>query len=411
MKNNIFSSLLITIAIFGSGTSCNSQGNPSPGSKTADKTKTAPAKFTEGKDYTEFVRARIMDKVGFGQPVEAFSILIPKNWKFDGAIMWTAPGNTCAGTNQGVKAVSPDGKYSFEMLPNYMWSYTDNQQLQQFNQQYGNSQYCSQGQPINAEAYFRNVFAPNDLNNPEIISINENAGGSQVLQESNEKARQELMRYGASQVNFYPSSIYAKVKWTNGSHAIVICGVNIIETFIPNTYTGTYNKSYTTVASERIVFMYPESETDKAPNLLSVIMASFRTNYAWKNAVDNFWLEVRQQRQIVHVGKIRMMDEQTRQMGEDAIKKGDQNLKNMDANMRSWEASQQSQDRVHTNFIKTIREVENYRDETGKIELSSGYNHAWSRSDGSSFIMSDNPNFDPSSVFQDNRWKEMKKVQ
>jgi hypothetical protein len=54
--------------------------------------------------------------------------------------------------------------------------------------------------------------------------------------------------------------------------------------------------------------------------------------------------------------------------------------------------------------------VENYRDETGKIEMSSGYSHAWSRSDGSSFIMSNNPNFDPSLVFQDQQWKEMKKV-
>ncbi|MCA0348883.1 MAG: hypothetical protein LCH35_06450 [Bacteroidetes bacterium] len=62
-------------------------------------------------------------------------------------------------------------------------------------------------------------------------------------------------------------------------------------------------------------------------------------------------------------------------------------------------------------FIKTIREVENYSDATGKVELVTGYNHAWSRSDGSSFIMSDNPNFNPSSVFQDQRWKEMKKVE
>lgn len=105
------------------------------------------------------------------------------------------------------------------------------------------------------------------------------------------------------------------------------------------------------------------------------------------------------------------MDEQTRQMGENAIKKGQQNLNAMDANMRNWEASQQSQDRIHTNFVKAIREVETYKDETGRIELSSGYNHAWSRSDGSSFIMSDNPNFDPSSVFQDQQWKEMKKVE
>jgi hypothetical protein len=105
-----------------------------------------------------------------------------------------------------------------------------------------------------------------------------------------------------------------------------------------------------------------------------------------------------------------MMDEQTRKMGEQAIKSGQERLNNMDMNLRSWEERQNSQDRMHTNFIKTIREVENYQDETGKYELSSSYNHAWSRGDGSTFIMSNNPNFDPASVLQDQNWKEMKKV-
>ena len=82
----------------------------------------------------------------------------------------------------------------------------------------------------------------------------------------------------------------------------------------------------------------------------------------------------------------------------------------MDMDLRSWEEGQTSQDRINTEFIKTIREVETYRDETGKVELNSGYDHAWSRGDGDNFILSNNPNFDPSSVFQDQRWKEMKVV-
>ncbi|MBK6285366.1 MAG: hypothetical protein IPF54_24340 [Draconibacterium sp.] len=153
-----------------------------------------------------------------------------------------------------------------------------------------------------------------------MISIKENTGGMQALQESNEKTRQELMRYGASQVNFYPSGIYATVKWANNSEAIIICGVNIIETVIPNPYNGSYSKNFTSVASERIVFMYPTGENEKAANMLSVMMGSIRTNTAWKNAVDNFWLAIRQQSNTVHIGKIRMMDEQTRQIGNAAIK-------------------------------------------------------------------------------------------
>ena len=167
---------------------------------------------------------------------------------------------------------------------------------------------------------------------------------------------------------------------------------------------------YTTQVTKRIVYKYPEKEKEQAKKQFSLIMASFRSNPAWNDAVNNFWKDVRQKKHVAHIGKIRMMDEQTRQIGNQAIKNGAERLKSMDNDFRSWEASQSSQDRMHTNFIKSIREVENYTDGSGKYELSSGYNHAWSRGDGNSFLLSDNPNFDPAAVFQDQNWKEMKKL-
>jgi len=411
MKHTIFCHLLIGSVALLQVSSCNSQDKKASNKSGADKAKPGAAKYVAGKDYTEFTRARVMDKVGFAQPVEAFSILIPANWKFDGRIIWNPPGTACAGNNQEVKASAPDGKYSFEMFPNDMWGFNSDPQMDQFNRSQPSVKYCGNGEPMNATVYFRNVFAPNELGNAEIVSLNENSNGVQVMEESNNKTRQELMRYGAAQVNLYPSAVYAKVKWSNGTEGIVVCGVNIVETIVPNMYNGTSTKIFTTVASERVVLKHPAGDSAQAANLMSVMLSSVRTNTEWKNTVNNFWASIRQQKQIAHIGKIRMMDEQTRQMGANAIKKGQQNLNNMDANMRNWEASQQSQDRIHTNFVKAIREVETYRDETGKVELSSGYNHAWSRSDGGSFIMSDNPNFDPSSVLQDQRWKEMKKIE
>ncbi|MBA3648474.1 MAG: hypothetical protein H0W62_07985 [Chitinophagales bacterium] len=412
MKRYIFYHFLFCSAALIGVVSCNSQNKPvnnKNNSTTSNKVKTTSSNYTEGKDYVEFTRARVLDKVGFSQPVEAFSLLIPKTWKLDGDIMWTPPGTPCAGNNLRVKATSPDGKFIFEMLPNIAWNFDP--QLGPPNQSQGNSEFCSYGAPMNAETYFKNVFARKELGNPEVISVNANPGGVQSIEENNAKSRQELMGYGASQVNYYTSAITANVKWTNGTEGIVLCGINILEGTIPNIYNGSSSKIFTTSASERSVFVFPAGERDKATNMLSVIMGSIRTNTAWKKTVDEFWLGVREQSNIAHIGRIKMNDDLTRQMGDNAIKKGQQNISNMDANMRSWEASQQSGDRIHTNFVKAIREVENYRDETGKIELSSGYDHAWSRSDGSSFIMSNNSSFDPSSVFVDQSWKEMQKVE
>ena len=411
MKNSIMPAIFLTIITLLSVVSCNSQNNSSgvkPVAASSKQTaKASTAKFVEGKDYTLFDRVRILDREGFQQPVEAFSLLIPKGWKTEGSIIWVQPGNACAGNNMGFRAKSPDGNYHFEMFPNYIWSHNPQSLYQEPN---SGSPYCGTGQPLDAEKYLQQVFI-RELGSPQIVEIKSNDAGAQAMRANENKTRQELMKYGASQVLFYPSAITAKVKWNDGSEGLVMCGVSVMEITIPNPYNGTYTKSYTSAASQKMLLRYPAKESAAAPNMFSVILSSMRTNTNWKNVVDNFWIAVRERKHVAHLGTLKMLDDQTAQMGRDAIKKGQQNLNNMDNNMRSWEASQQSQDRIHTNFVKAIREVETYRDETGVVELNSGYNHAWSRSDNTSFIMSDNPNFDPSSVFQDQRWKEMKKVQ
>lgn len=401
----IFSAILFCVS------SCQSQGKT--GTEKKNNAAKLPSKtsytFIQGKDYNLFKRARVMDKTGFAQPVEAFSFLIPEGWTSSGDVFWTAPGSTCAGTNSYFKATSPDGKYSFELFPAVIWGFVTDPQLASF-QKNNTSRYCTYGEPLDAEHYLQQVFLTGDLGNPQVLEIKPNQAGAMEMQKKAEKYKRELDSYGYGKTNHYPSAANATVRWKDGSEGIVTCGVLIAESIIPNQYDGSYSKTFTTAAMERVALKYPAGEAEKAAAMLSVIMSSYRTNIAWKNSVDNYWLEVRQNNHMVHIGKIKMMDDLTRQMGETAIRNGQQRLNDMDTNMRNWEAKQQSEDRMHTNFVKAIREVENFRDETGKVELGSGYNHAWSRGDGSSFIMSDNPNFDPSAIFQDQRWKEMKKV-
>jgi hypothetical protein len=365
--------------------------------------------FVEGKDYNVFDRVRIMDNQGFQLPVEAYSLLLPKGWQHQGEIMWTMPGQTCAGNNAWLKATSPDNKYSLEFLPNQILSWMTNQQLLQWNMQnQGNSKYCIFNQPIGAEQYLRSGFVQ-ELGNPQIVKAESNSAVVTELQNMFQKGRAELMQYGAQDVQGYSSAVNAEVKWNDGTEGFVILGVMVYETTIANTYTGTYDKSYTTSITKKTVFKYPAAEKEKAKSLFAVIMASMRSNTAYNDAVNSFWRQVRQDKNRVHWEKIRVMDEQTRRIGEQAIAKGNQRLKDMDTEMRTWEAKQSSQDKMHTDFIKTIREVENFRDETGKYEMVSGYNHAWSRGDGTSFVLSDNPNFDPAFVFKDQQWKQMKK--
>lgn len=400
---------LLTVFIIQSfATGCSGQ-NVKPGN--SNKQKQTNQQFMEGNDYTVFERVRMMDKQGFTQPAEAYSLLLPKGWKTTGEVIWIMPGQTCAGNNAWLKASSPDGKFSLEFMPHNILSWSTNQESLQFSMSAaGPSPYCGFSQPVGAEQYLRSTFAQ-QIGNPQIVKVEANNAVIQEMQPMIEKSRTELIQYGAAGVQGYPSAVNAEVKWNDNTEGFVLLCSVVTEMLVQNMYTGGYDKSFTTAITKKTVFKYPAGEKEKAKVLFSAIMASMRSNTEYTNAVNRFWLQVRQQSNRTHWEKIRLMDERTRQIGEQTIQQGNQRLKDMDKQMRSWEATQtSSNDKMHTDFIKTIREVENFRDETGKYEVAAGYDHVWSRGDGSSFVLSNNPNFNAASVFQDQAWKQMKKV-
>ncbi|RYY61805.1 MAG: hypothetical protein EOO05_05105 [Chitinophagaceae bacterium] len=367
--------------------------------------------FTEGVDYLLFERVRILDTKGFADGAEAYSMLLPKGWNVESEIIWNGPGSGCDGTNQHIKATSADGKYSIEFFPMKLWGWTSNEQLRDMQQQTASpSAYCDFGQPMTAEEYLRGDFVSQELGGATIRDLKSNQPVADEMALTNDKTRRELMSYGAADVQFRQTAVTASLDFNDNTEGIVLCGMSNIETTIPNVYNGSYDKSYTSQAQQRILFRFPKGQGQQADKMLSVMMSGFRTNPSWRDAVNSFWKDVREKKQVAHIGRIRMMDEQTRRIGEEAIRRGNERLADMDVQMYNWEQKQQSQDRIHSEFIKTIRGVENYQDASGKIELSSGYDHAWSRGDGSGFIMTNNSTFDPSSVFQDQEWKEMKKV-
>ena len=365
----------------------------------------------QANDYSVFERVRIMDNHGFTQPVEAFSLLLPQGWHHQGEIVWIMPGQPCAGNNMWLRASSPDNQYTLDFLPNIILNWSTNQELMQFNMfNAGQSPYCRYSQPVGAEQYLHHTFV-HELGNPQIIKVEPNNEVVLALQPMIEKSHRELMQYGAADVQSFPSAVNAEVKWDDNTEGFVMLCAVVGETLIQNMYTGGFDKSFTTAITKRTVFRYPAGEKEKAAMLFSAIMASIHSNPAHGNAVNSFWQQPRQQSNRLHWDKIKLMDEQTRQMGERAIQQGNERLKAMDNQIRSWEAKQtSSDDRMHKEFIKTIREVENFQDETGKYEMAAGYDHVWSRGDGSSFVLSNNPNFDAAATFQDQAWRKMRKV-
>lgn len=396
--------LLLAIAPF--FISCNSKTKEAGETGRSGAADGKKSDYAEGTDYLVYERIRIMDKNGFSEPVEALSLLLPKGWTQESEIVW-AKGTGCDGTTGWLKAKSADGTFSIQMFPSKVYGWNDEQSLNRTNNNSGN---CGAMQPMEAEPYLRKVFGPNELNNPEVVNVKMNNEVVAQMQQKNQEVIVEMQQYGAGRISFNQTAVNADVRWPDGTGGFVILGVNSSTTEVPNIYNGSSSNIYTTEARSRVVFKYPKGEEENARNQFAAIMSSIRTNPAWSNAVNSYWKQARQQSNVAHQQRIRMNDELTRSMGAAAIQRGQERLNNMDLQMRSWEQQQSSQDRMHTNFIKTIREVDNFKDATGTYEMSSSYSNAWSRGDGNSFIMSNNSNFNPQAVFKDQNWQEMKKV-
>ncbi len=225
--------------------------------------------YKEGTDYLLFERVRMLDKVGFTEPQEAYSIMLPKGWTHEGEVLWNSPGTSCAGTFKWLKTKSADAKYGFEIYPDMVYSWTTNAEINQFNlNNPGSALNCAPREPMNAEQYLKNIFAPDELGNPEIVKIEPNQYVVEQMQQKNEETMQELRQYGAGEMQFYQTAINAEVRWPNGTEGLIVLGASLLETVIPNVYDGSYNQAYTTLITNRIVFKYPKGENEQAKNRL-----------------------------------------------------------------------------------------------------------------------------------------------
>ncbi|HEY0979178.1 MAG TPA: hypothetical protein VGE21_17025 [Flavobacteriales bacterium] len=401
-------------------TSCSEQGTNSANAQTNGAK--PGGDWIEGKDYTVLERVRFMDNTGFQQPAEAFSVLVPKGWKHDGGILWKSL-QECRAEMVSARweVASPDRTITFRSLPSHTWQWASDGLMMQNMQMQAARGGCGVGPDMTAEQYLREVLLK-ELGGATITEVEPNREAEQELAQQASAFQANAGRYGGS-TDVRPSAVTARVKWGDGTEGIMLCSVRCITTTMQNAYTGEYQQLGMNTATERSWVRFPAARRAEAETFLANLKSSIRTNPAWKEAVENYFAELGRQQDREHHIRMAAIDQQTRNMtaahnqrmadiqaqGAANTQRHNERMANMDNSMRSWEQQQASQDRQHTRFVQTIREVETWQGSGGAVELSSGYDQAWSRGDGT-YILSNKPGFDPSSAFQDQNWTEMKRA-
>ena len=351
--------------------------------------------FVEGKDYVVLERLRVMDPTGFAQPTEAYSILVPKGWKSQGGITWQV-GNPCMieAIRNRVSVTSPDGRMALEIYPVQQWEWWDDQlmlQTQMQQQQNPVFRRCSIAQPMDAGQFLQGPMAQEM--GAQVLNVEPNDDMNAVLRQQAQAANQQFQQAGVNVEN-RPSAAMATLRYPDGSGGIALCSIGMTVAWMPNYMTGGQSASYTCQALQKIALRCPAGQEAEARKLLSTVLASFRVNPEWQGGV---------QRMMNNVAAV----EQQETMKRAAIQRDAMNY-SADLQQRTWEEGQASRDRIAEGWSQTLRGVETWSDPSGaSIELSAGYNEAWSRPDGT-YILSNDPLFDPSVAFQED-WKRLQK--
>ncbi|MBK9515613.1 MAG: hypothetical protein IPO05_18860 [Flavobacteriales bacterium] len=352
--------------------------------------------YKEGTDYHILQRVRVMDQNGFGRPAEAASFLLPKGWKLSGGIQWLV-GHPCM--NESVasqwSATSPDGTMELRGFPVRSWQWHDDQQVVQdmMRNQQGVMKSCDIMPPYDAEAFVREQVLP-ELGGASIVSAEPAVALVRTMEEQAQRNNAAVLQAGITNAAFRPSATKVHLRWPDGMEGTLLCSVDQTIFMMPNYLHGGMSGSYQCQSNFRLLVRYPAGKQEEAERIMGTAIASTRFNPAWQQAVAQVFSNV-------------AAVERTEAAKRAGLWRDAQNYTS-DLQRRTWEEGQASRDRINTEWGQVIRGVDEWKDPSGSsIELSAGYNDAWSRPDGT-YILSNDPNFDPRVVLQED-WQRMEK--
>jgi hypothetical protein len=300
---------------------------------------------------------------------------------------------------QELVATSPDGEIEFHFYPTRTFTYSDDPQLLELLEVGARSGGCQVGETFDASQYIQRFAqeigaAANNVRTDE--------PRERQFRELNEKVTNG--NYGGSKIDSQTTFVDGELRFNDGKEGIANIGVTVMTNTQQNYFSGGTTRSMSTNVFYATVVKFPPERKKEATDIAALIVSSSRTNPVWSKAKDDFLTKLGN---IEHSGRM----ERIRLVGEQSRAYARQRDQAMDDQMRSWERQQESQDSSHRQFVRTIREVDTWKDSSGdNVDLNSGYKYGWSKPDGS-YILTDNPDFDPSIKYGSSSWEKMRKVE
>lgn len=327
-------------------------------------------------------RAEIVDRRGFDKPMVAMTMLVPAGWRQQGEVAWTV-GAFCTRPYQPVlKAESPDGRGAIELATGEGWGANS----------FGPaSKECPHAAHGSAEVYLK-------------AWVQRHRPGAQWLDyrarpERSRPAQQQALAGGGG-IKTWIETGQALIGYTQGGQAMresLAVSISFMAMQVPMVNRAPM-QSIQGESFGVLAWRAPEGQLDFRQ--FDAMWQTLKSEPEWQARINTATSQMARENAATQaeIGRINAATAaETRAHMQQRAQIRAQTQAEVSA-IHSGIARDRaaSQDRMHTDRVRVIREVELYRGSGGgaAVELPSHYRHAWRLRDGS-YVMTDSPNFDP----------------
>ncbi len=327
-----------------------------------------------------FVTYRYVDPM---TRMEVFRLLIPKGWKAEGSVTWSA--DPALPARSRFRFHNPKGFEELNFYPTRAFFWTDNRLFLSTNPP-GTLRFGTLvSQPVGLrEAFTRSI----------IPAARKNANNVRIVAEKQAPELEELARgVPTPGVNTSASAGRMRVVYGEGGRQIEEEFYAAVSQY--QTYPGNYFINYWYID---YVFSFRDErgKLDSRSKLFQTMLYSLKLNRSWFGKVVNV-KEMLAQRYIRGIKAVGRMGQMVAQAGSQM----------REEQQRAWEQRQQVNDRIVQNFSDHIRGVDRYIDQrAGKeVELPAGYGNAWANNLGE-YVVSESPSYNPN-IGSNQHWEQL----
>ena len=356
---------------------------------------------------------KVFDREGWSQPVEAYRILIPSDWKVDAWVHWRQDTVGCPDNiiDAGIRANAPDNVTSFEIFPPFSWQWVEDPQMRQaiLQQERTNVQLMGRNAagcpmiPANtATDVLRNYLIPQYRKGAQITASEPLREVARAVDAQVRSSFAPLIQAGLLAGYRVDAARVRLASIVQGSPAeeYVSATLTVIQQSTPSlsammqAQTGT-SFTYGMSGYNFIATRTGRGQLESKSTLFAAIVQSLQPRPVWVNAVQ----------QVI----MNMKNIQSKGAADRAAiwRKAQQEIS--DIHNQAYQQQQAVNDRLAAQYSQTIRGVETYVDPSTKekIELTSGYEQYWSNGRGE-YILSNDANFNPSVALKED-WRLMER--